>query len=69
MPETTATTIDLSGILAGLPSGAWAGISSDLMHVVSYGAEMAKVLDEARDKGEGNPVMVRVPEREGPLIL
>jgi hypothetical protein len=36
---------------------------------VAYGADMREVLEEARELGEQDPIIFRIPESESALIL
>jgi hypothetical protein len=61
--------LDLDALLKGIPAGAWVAISSDRDHVIGYGPDMRDVLQEARDKGEGDPLILKVPDQNGTLLL
>ncbi len=56
-------------LLKGVPCGAWVAISTDRKHVIVYGADMRKVLEEAKKKGEPNPIILRIPQAAGALLL
>lgn len=58
-----STVADLADLLKGVPTGAWVAISERLHKVVAYGADAQAVLNEAREKGEATPLIVRVPEQ------
>ena len=60
---------DLSKLLAGLPKGSWVALSHDEEKVVSYAAELADALEKAKEKGEPNPVVIRVPEKSLGALL
>ena len=62
-----AVAINLSDILKGIPAGAWVAVEH--YRVVAYGADMQKVLAEARAKGVRDPLIVKVPERQETLFL
>jgi hypothetical protein len=62
-------TINFAKLLDGIPPGAWVAISEDHNRIVAYGADMRQVLSDAREKGEQRPLIVRVPERQGTLLL
>jgi hypothetical protein len=64
-----AGTLNLAALLKDIPRGAWVAISSDRQRVVSYGADMRDVLKKANDKGEPNPIIMRVPQAAGALLL
>ena len=61
--------IDLARMFAGIPRGAWVAISEEREEVVAYGADMRTVLEEARRKGEKDPLITRVPESSTTLVL
>jgi hypothetical protein len=44
-------------------------LSSDEKRVVAYAAEMRDAIKEANDKGEQNPVILRVPISPAALCL
>jgi hypothetical protein len=54
-------------ILNGLPAGAWVAISEKQHLAIAYGTDARSVLNEAREKGEPIPLMVRVPESDTAL--
>jgi len=62
-------TMNFQELLKGIPRGAWVAVASDQKRVVAYGAEMRKVLEDARELGEQDPIIFRVPESESALIL
>jgi hypothetical protein len=59
---------DISKLLEDIPKGAWVALSNDEERVVAYAAELQEALDKARDAGESNPVVTRVPQH-GPYAL
>jgi hypothetical protein len=59
---------DISKLLEGVPKGAWVALSNDEERVVAYAAELQEALDKARDAGESDPVVTRVPQL-GPCAL
>ena len=61
--------IDFSELLKDIPRGAWVALASDKSHVVAYGSDMHKVLSDAHDAGEGDPILMRVPECASALVL
>ncbi|MGA3024738.1 MAG: hypothetical protein ABSF98_08230 [Bryobacteraceae bacterium] len=61
--------IDFGTLLKDIPRGAWVAISSDYERVVSYGAELRTVLEDAKSAGEPEPILARVPESPGSLFL
>ena len=64
-----AVGIDFEALLRGIPKGAWVAVSEDQERVIAYGFEIQEVLKRARDSGERNPIMLRVPEFANALIL
>ncbi len=56
-------------MFAGIPPGAWVAISEEPEEVVAYGADMRTVLEEARSKGEKDPLITRVPQSSTTLVL
>jgi len=62
-------TMNFHELLKDIPRGAWVAVASDQKRVVAYGADMCKVLEEARELGEQDPIIFRIPESESALIL
>jgi len=60
---------DLASIFANVPPGAWAAISSDEKRVLSYDADFGEAMRKAKEMGEEEPIMMRVPEKDAALIL
>ena len=60
---------DLSGLLKGIPSGAWVAISEGQNKVLSFGADAQAVLNEAHTKGEKHPLITRVPDQQASMFL
>lgn len=54
---------DLPGLLEGIPPGAWVAVSVLEGKVLSFGDDAEAILQQAREKGEDHPLIVRVPER------
>jgi hypothetical protein len=54
---------DLAGLLKGIPAGAWVAISEKRHEVLAYGPDAPAVLSEAQEKGEEQPLIVRVPDQ------
>jgi len=70
MTGAMATTIaDLSDLLKGIPSGAWVAISEKQRKAVAFGVDAQAVLNEAKEKGEKLPLMVRVPDQDSAMFL
>jgi len=53
---------DFAGLLKGIPSGAWVAISEKEHKVIAFGADAQSVYTEAQNKGEMQPLIVRVPD-------
>ncbi|MFZ3214889.1 MAG: hypothetical protein WA192_02410 [Candidatus Acidiferrales bacterium] len=53
---------DISKLLVSVPKGAWVALSSDESRVVAFAAELQDALAKAKELGEPNPVVMRVPE-------
>jgi hypothetical protein len=60
---------DVSSLLGDIPRGAWVALSKDETKVVAYAAELQEVLLKAREAGEENPVVLRVPEADAATLL
>jgi hypothetical protein len=70
MEGTMATvSIDVSAMLKGIPEGAWVAISELNHEVIAYAADLQTALSLAHERGESNPLILRVPERTGALLL
>lgn len=65
----TLPALDLAKMLKGVPRGAWVAISEDKERVITYGADMRTVLEDARKQGEKDPLITRVPESDTTLLL
>lgn len=63
------TTVDLAGLLKEIPAGAWVAISEEKNAVVAYGPDAQAVFSEAQDKGEEQPLIVRVPDQATAMFL
>ena len=64
-----ATVADLAGLLEGIPPGAWVAISEKKHAVVAFGADAQAVFNEAQQKGEEQPLIVRVPDQATAMFL
>jgi Family of unknown function (DUF5678) len=60
---------DVSKLLVDIPKGAWVALSKDEETVIAYAAELQDVLKLAKEKGEGDPIVMRVPESDGTTLL
>ncbi len=60
---------DVSKLLADVPKGAWVALSKDEERVIAYAAELPEVLAKAKETGETDPVITRVPEADSSTLL
>ena len=65
----TMPALDLNELLKGIPRGAWVAISLRHEKVVAFGSELRAVLEEARQKGEDDPIVARAPESVSSTLL
>jgi len=60
---------NISKLLANVPRGSWVAISQDEERLIAYGAELSDVLKRAKEKGEQDPIVTRVPESDSITLL
>ncbi len=60
---------DFSRLLASVPKGSWVAISHDEERVISYAADLLEALEKAREAGEKDPAVIRVPESDAVMLL
>lgn len=60
---------DVSRLLTGIPKGAWVALSRDEERVVAYAAELQEAIRKAKDAGENDPVVIRVPESGSATLI
>jgi len=60
---------DVSKLLVDIPKGAWVALSSDENRVVAYAAELQEAIQKAKDAGENDPKVIRVPEADGSSLF
>jgi Family of unknown function (DUF5678) len=60
---------DVSKLLADVPRGAWVAVSKDEERVIAYAAELQEVLRKAKEAGENDPIVTRVPEVDGAALF
>lgn len=60
---------DISKLLADVPKGAWVALSKDQERVIAYAAELEEVLRKAKEAGESDPIITRVPEVETATLI
>jgi hypothetical protein len=65
----TMPALDLAALLKGVPRGAWVAVSEGGDKVITYGSDLRTVLDDAKKKGEPDPIITRVPETTATLLL
>jgi hypothetical protein len=68
MPATMHA-LNLNELLKDIPRGAWVAISREREKVIAWGADIQAVLQEAKTKGEQDPIMTRVPESASFLMM
>ena len=60
---------DLSKLLATVPRWSWVALSSDEERVLAYAANLDEALQKAKQTGEKDPVVIRVPETDVAVLL
>lgn len=60
---------DFTKLLSQVPAGAWVALSQDEQRVVAYDAEVGEAIRKAKEAGEPNPVVTRVPQKPVALAL
>jgi hypothetical protein len=60
---------DVSKLLADVPKGAWVALSRDEDRVIAYAAELQDAIQKAKEAGENDPIVIRVPEADGTTLL
>jgi hypothetical protein len=60
---------DVSRLLVGVPKGAWVALSRDEETVLAYAAELQEAIQKAKDAGEADPIVLRVPESDNVTLL
>lgn len=65
----TVPALDFAALLKDIPRGAWVAISADQHRVIAFGADMRKVLEDAKQTGEIDPIITRVPESASSLFF
>ncbi len=60
---------NVSKLLSDVPKGAWVALSKNEDKVIAYAAELQEVLRRAKELGENDPVVLRVPEANGSALL
>jgi hypothetical protein len=67
--EMAVAALDLAQLLKDVPLGVWVALSEGKRSVVAYGTDMQRVLAEAREKGESEPLILKVPSRQEMMFL
>jgi hypothetical protein len=60
---------DISKLLSGVPKGAWVALSRNEDRVVAFASELQEALKKAKEAGESDPVVIRVPESDASTLL
>ena len=60
---------DISKLLSGVPRGAWVALSRDEDRVIAFASELQETLKKAKEAGENDPVVIRVPESDASTLL
>lgn len=60
---------DISKLLADIPPGSWVALSNDEECVLAYGTELHEVVLKAKEIGENDPVVTRVPPADSATFL
>ncbi len=55
-----SATLDLAGLLEGIPVGSWVAISEARSTVLCFGPSAVDVANQAKEMGEEVPLIVRV---------
>jgi hypothetical protein len=66
---TVVPAMNFNALLDGVPRGAWVSISADRQKVLSFGSDVHDVIEEAKQMGEKDPIIMRVPEFASALVL
>jgi predicted RNase H-like HicB family nuclease len=56
-------------LLANVPKGAWVALSHDEEKVIAFGPDLREVLERAKQAGENDPIVIRVPQSEAAALL
>jgi len=60
---------DFAKLLADIPRGMWVALSHDEQKVISYDIRLEEAIKKARNLGEPDPVVIRVPDTSAALFL
>ncbi len=56
-------------ILAGATPNTWIALSQDESRVVASGDNYTNAVENAKDAGEPDPVLIRIPDEWRPMVL
>jgi len=59
---------DIPALLAEMPIGSWVALAHDDARVVAYGAELQEVVQRAKESGENDPIVTRVPQTQAAVL-
>ena len=62
-------TLNFDKLFREIPAGAWVAVSEAENRVIAFGADLQQVLAEARDNGEPEPLVLKVPDRQEIVFL
>jgi hypothetical protein len=60
---------DFSRLLTNIPEGAWVALSKNEEKVLAYAAELQDAIQKAKEVGENDPIVIRVPETDGSTLF
>jgi hypothetical protein len=60
---------DISKLIVDVPKGAWVALSKNEDKVIAFAAELQEVIQKAKEAGENDPMIMRVPESDGSTFL
>lgn len=69
MPATVPIKTLNTELVKGFPPGTWVAVSHDQERIVGSGQTIDEALKKAKESGEGEPFMIRVPVESSALIL
>ena len=52
---------DFGKLFEGIPEGAWVAIAQSEERIVAYANDLSEAIQKARELGEPNPIVARVP--------
>jgi hypothetical protein len=55
--------------LINIPKGAWVALSRDQDKVLAYAAELQDAIQKAKEAGENDPIVMRVPEGDASTLI